>query len=493
MDNSQLEALYKQTEKEGILDYKQSDGTVDLEKLYSDTQSGTIEPGAKITQETTKQGNPVVDFLKISTTPSLIPGLQEMQAANYFYDTMKQKLVNDPVVAKAYNKLPETSMGRLGPIQLPSQQSMAKGSLEALIDIGAGYAGEAMGNRVVSTMQGTKLFDPSRLIHRGKEIIGTSGKTLSEAEVRSERLTQKIEQLRDSIAPAKEALNESAVNDAIKYKNNLRPLSRKNSAIYRQGLDLAESQANLTSSKVGSILDSSIKESLEQGISEESPLIKKLIEVKDKLQSKTETKWDYSSATNQEVPIDKRLSVEDLRNIKNQIFKVAEKTQDHADDVVNAIFMKNYGAEIGSQSPEFQVMQNEYAPFVEAKKWAYKTFKPFTKDEIPNGNRILKAIANGTAKAEDYAYLKRLETGSGRFSGTGNMRQESQSMADSLKSLQKEIVSLRRQKIRNSGDITKIRRLLAIKNQIIIGALSVLGIGTIGGYAYRSASSFGRD
>ena len=112
MDNSQLEALYKQTEKEGILDYKQSDGSVDLEKLYSDTQSGTIEPGAKITQETTKQDNPVMDFLKTSTTPSLIPGVQGIQAANDFYDTMKQKLVNDPVVAKAYNKHPETSMGR---------------------------------------------------------------------------------------------------------------------------------------------------------------------------------------------------------------------------------------------------------------------------------------------------------------------------------------------------------------------------------------------
>jgi hypothetical protein len=338
----------------------------------------------------------------------------------------------------------------------------------------------AMGGKMAKTTgkAGSILAKTPGKVKRGLGEVFHSGKNLRMAEGAQEAITQSIESLKDAKLPAMEALIESSADDALLYKNKLRPVSKQNSAIYGNALDKIESQVTITQSKLKSILDDTVNEALDAGISAESNVLKKIKELGEKYGAKTESYFDDLRGS-QTRTLDEKLSVNDLKTIKNQIFKIADEAKEGADDVANAIFMKKYGNEIASQSSDFAKLQAEYAPYLEAKKWAYRTFKPFTKDEIPNGNRVLKAIAQGKGKLEDFEYLKRLEQGSGRFQGTGELRKQSQSMADSLQKISDDINQLRRKAVKNKEDIERLRRLVGVRNWITVGALTALGAGGV--------------
>jgi hypothetical protein len=494
MSDIDLEELYNQSKKDGLIETVQTDdgSSVDLESLYEQSKKGFVAESTQ--QELAEKPNLIKEAAKEGLSAMMNPNASQMTPmgldvagrgamamANSAYGGLKEHLLNTPqakgMVSGLSDKPGPSLIRRQGqaPVTLPSQQQVGRGAQGLGIDIAATIASEGAVNVGGNLLGKAKLpSQMSGLIPKTKEIFN-SGKNLSKASVESERLYQEIESLRDSISPARDALKDASINDAVLYKNKLRPVSKENSKIYREGLDLAEKSANITQSKVSSILEQSIDEALEQGVNENSALITAMKEELGNIKPGSKTRFDYESLTNVADVEDSKLSLEAIRNLKSRLFKVADKSQDHADEVGNAIFMKNYGKEIASQSSEFQAMQSEYAPFVEAKKWAYRTFKPFTKDEIPNGNRVLKRIASGSANAEDFAYLKRLENGSGRFKGTGEMRQSSQSMADSLRNISDDIKNLRRQKVKNSNDIQKLKHMVGIRDKMVIGSLAMLG------------------
>lgn len=351
----------------------------------------------------------------------------------------------------------------------PQERAMMTGA--------SAVAGPVIGETIGLGIKGIKLA-PGAV-----KSLFKSGKDLKRASSYGEKITESIENLKDALPSAKEALKDASIDDAVRYKKALRPISKENSKIYREGLKQAEVSAKLTQSKVSDVIERSVQEAIDQGIPENSPLLTEMRNMINEIKPGTKTKFDWQTLGDVPDTTDEKLTIEQLRNIKSRLFKVADKSQDHADEIANAIFMRNYGDEIASQSPGFQAMQTEYAPYVEAKKWAYRVFKPFTKDEIPNGNRILKRVASGNANAEDFAYLERLESGSGRFKGTGNLRGSSTSMAVKLKDAAEEIKELRRIKTKNSAEVKRLENLVKWRDRVVVSGLTTLGaLGAAKGY-----------
>lgn len=391
--------------------------------------------------------------------------------------------------------------GGLGLLGLLAQKAVPEtiqptqhGVAEAVIPMATDPRGFLFGGGVGKTID--TAGDVARAVVKAPGKIGsgikdvfTSGKQLRSAQVAQERIGQSIERLKDAKAPAFQDLVDSAVDDAVLYKNKLRPLSKENSKIYGEALDKIESQVNITQGKFKSLIQDTIDEAIEAGVPNNSPVLGRLKTIGEKYGSKSEEVIDdiFGRRTN---IIDEKLSVNDLKSIKNDIFKIADETREGADDVTNAIFMKNYGREIASQSKDFAKLQGEYAPYLEAKKWAYRTFKPFTKDEIPNGNRVLRLIAQGKARPEDFAYLERLEQGSGRFKGSGIMRQKSESMAKELKSISDEINQLRRAAVKTKANVARLERLTNLRNWIAGGALTALGAGAVAKTTEKVSGAF---
>ena len=163
-----------------------------------------------------------------------------------------------------------------------------------------------------------------------------SGKNLQKAEAAAEDIYQSIENLRDAKSPALQDLIESSADDAIKYKNALRPISKQNSKIYGEALDKIESQVTLTQSKLKSIIDDTINEALDAGVPNDSPVLSRIKQVGEKYGSKTESYFDDLRGSMTRT-IDEPLSVNDLKQVKNEIFKVASKEAEGSDDVANAI------------------------------------------------------------------------------------------------------------------------------------------------------------
>lgn len=415
-----------------------------------------------------------------------------MQAGAEYSDMARNMIMKRSGLAGAVENVPQINLTpRLGPVPPIGTRDIARFGAEQLASP-LSYMGAAgttkIGSRLMSKIPQTatsaveKTFKPLVAAKNLSKNIIDSRKNLDKATVRHEILKDKIDHIRQVTIPdVKEKLVDASVNDAVLYKNKIRPLSRENSKIYKQGLDQAEAKATITQSKVKSIIDSTIDEAVDQNIPNNSPVLVKLKELAEKFGPKSEEYFDYNTATNSTRFIDDKLSIEQLRNLKSELFKIADNSQEGADDVANAIFMKNYGKEIAEQSSDFASMQSEYGPWVEAKKWAYRVFKPFTKDEIPNGNRVLRNIARGKASPEDFAYLERLEEGSGRFKGTGNMRNESTSMASKLKRVSDEIFTLRKQKYKTSKEIQHLKNLSTWRDRIAIGALTVIGAGALAG------------
>ena len=348
----------------------------------------------------------------------------------------------------------------------------------------AGAAGAVLGPAVV----GIGAVAPK--VNRFRKDIFGASKKLSEAKVNTQVLLNKGEQLTNNYKQAWESLKDASIDDAVLYKNKLKHLSKSNSAIYRTGLDEAEKSFKFDTNNLKELVDESLQELSDQGIGTDSEVFNRLSKLSDDLSPKITKSFDWASMQDVEkiVPAE-NLTLEKVKNIKSDIFSAADKSSNYKDDIANAIFSKNYGNRIASNNPNFQKMQAEYAPYVEAKKWAYRTFKPQTAEEIPNGNRVLRAIAQGKGQAEHYAYLKRLEEGSGRFQGTGNLRSQSQSMADELQNISNEIKRLQGLKVKNRVDIQTLEALDKKRKYVIFGALATLGaIAGVGNQAKKISS-----
>lgn len=357
-------------------------------------------------------------------------------------------------------------------------------------DIKERAVGGAVGGVVGPLVTGAVSIG-SKVPKKLSEVFG-SAKKLDQAKVLKQSLVNDAENIKIKQRDAFERLNDASVNDAIRYKNVLKPLSRQNSLIYRKGLEKAEQSFEFDSSNLKSLVDDSLSELSEQGIGSDSEVFNRLSKISEELAPKSKQVFDY--AAQQEVsrldPV-KKLTLEEVKRIKSDIFNSADKSSNYKDDIANAIFSKNYGAKISSNNPEFQIMQNEYAPYVEAKKWAYRVFKPQTAEEIPNGYAVLKRVAKGTANEVDYAYLTRLESGSpqGMFKGTGNLRSESQSLGNELKNISNEIKSVQASKIKNTQDIQRLERLKNQRKYYILGALT--SIGALAGLGNKSRGVVG--
>ena len=482
----------------------------------TDLGFGNVE--AKINQPLPDRPNPFMagaDAVKYLTMKDFIPGniqgmgnqgMALLQVLGAPYQAAESIVANRALSGQKDMKtflnpqegLRDVVAGLTGP-----HRTMEDVNYRAGMDRGTGAKALALGQNVA--VQGPELVEGAyKLGSKGIKAIGSgiskskqglsdifgASKKLSEAKVNTQVLINKADDLKDAGRQAFEGLKDASTDDAVLYKNKLKPLSKSNSAIYRKGLDKAEKTFKFDEANLKGLVDDTISELSEQGIGTDSEVFNRLSKLSEELTPKSSRNFDYTVMQDVDTvePV-KNLTLEQVKNIKSSIFDVADKSFNYKDEIANAIFSKNYGSKVASNNPAFQKMQAEYAPYVEAKKWAYRTFKPQTAEEIPNGNRILKAIAQGKGQAEHFAYLKRLEGGSGRFKGTGNLRGQSQSFADELKNISSEINRIQGLKVKNRAEIQTLESLDRKRKYVIFGALATLGaISGVGSQAKKIGS-----
>ena len=105
---------------------------------------------------------------------------------------------------------------------------------------------------------------------------------------------------------------------------------------------------------------------------------------------------DYLGMSIAKAPVDDSMNIRDFKYLKDSVYGSLSKGVKAGTgpskpyDIAGEVFLKNHGKYLGSQSEEMAAMNKEYGPFANAKRWAYKTFKPGKEREVQRGATVLR-------------------------------------------------------------------------------------------------------
>lgn len=399
-------------------------------------------------------------------------------------------------------------LGALKPVQAAGEALMATKPMQAL----ARFATKERGSPVSFLKEKGKLSKEIN-VYQEKYAPGLGKEDISRKIGEDIVSTRKqISQNRDKFD---NLINQEAEIKSQTFQDKLPEYFKNNSKIYGNKLDnisdeLALRGQSITRGEFNQILDDVLRESQEDFLAAGKPM-DEIIALKNKYNPSFETgtmeantfggmqqpRWNASD------PLNFKEVVNDIKSVKNALSSKAKFGYRYApEDVVAAKLMGKWGDFIADRVPEFQQLNQEYKPVINAMKLAGKTFKPYsTEFETKAGTQFLKNYAQGKLEAGQEKLLDFIQKGTDNYPGVGNITQRLKHLGDSKISeeadLTKFINDLVGQKERVKDLISKEALMQDKKDKVIrniklIGSLTGLGIEETSGPKVIRHGLFGR-
>ena len=123
-----------------------------------------------------------------------------------------------------------------------------------------------------------------------------------------------------------------------------------------------------------------------------------------------------------------------MRGVQKAISAQAKRLGFTQEDIVAAIYRKNFGEVVATKVPAFQKLQNSYSPVIETIKNAHRNFRTFGGELVTKrGTEFLKKAGLGKLEAGERSFLGRLEKGTKRFGkGVGDLSSEVKKVGQQL-------------------------------------------------------------
>lgn len=340
---------------------------------------------------------------------------------------------------------------------------LPKPSLRALNRIAPTPAIESLEANVVSLLKKPTVAMEEAGTKRGLNILGKAKKSM-QADIQKAG-NQDLQGLTTAFKQTKSELDKSIYNEATllssQGKSKIKNLTKNMTETYRKGLDEAEEALasrgeTIISSEYRNVVDSAIEEAISKNLPEGSPAFSKLRKISRALDAGERDTGVLDSKGNKIILAnpDDPISLKDVKNLKNQVYdalssgvKEGAKYATEEDEVAN-IFLRKHGEFMAKKSPELAELNAEFAPLAQARSWAMKNFRPFNENEITRAANVLSRIAKSKNPSQtDLNYLKQLESGSGRFKGTGSLRGGIEATGTKAKNIQTQFESAKKQLI----------------------------------------------
>ena len=159
--------------------------------------------------------------------------------------------------------------------------------------------------------------------------------------------------------------------------------------------------------------------------------------------------------------------VSDMRSIGKVVSAQAKIKGFTPEDVVAAIYKKNFGEVIAQKVPEFAKLQKGYAPVIQAIKQAHKTFNTFRGEFLTKrGTEFLKRAGVGKLEAGEQRFLETIEKGTKRFGkGIGKISKEVTDVGKQLTEAKK-VIQIQKQRIIATGNKARIERIGTLEQRL---------------------------
>lgn len=331
-----------------------------------------------------------------------------------------------------------------------------------------------------------------RVAQKGKD-IATSGRNLKNVQGELSTTERMLGEANSRRTSTEGELASNALSQSAKNKQAIRSTAKANTDIYGENLDILEE--NLAKSGRTPTREDYFQNVLSKTLSEademqlpNSPALSKLRSYADRFAPKVEeadpTKVDLlGMSIKPEAQAPTQLTLDELKNLKNSIYKKQTSGVKNStayatpEDKVADMFLKNHGDFLGGLDDEIKAMNAEFAPYARSRKFGYKAFKPNSPEEVQRGANILQRIAGkGKPNADEANYLGRLEEGSGRFKGTGDLRGKTTELGQKLALIDDEIAQLESSRGNLLQKQAKLQELKRLRNQIagtVVGGTTI--------------------
>ncbi len=159
--------------------------------------------------------------------------------------------------------------------------------------------------------------------------------------------------------------------------------------------------------------------------------------------------------------------VSDMRSVGKVVSAQAKIRGFTPEDVVAAIYKKNFGEVIANKVPEFAKLQKGYAPVIQAIKQAHKTFNTFRGEFLTKrGTEFLKRAGVGKLEAGEQRFLETIEKGTRRFGkGIGKISKEVTDVGKQLTEAKK-VIQIQKQRIIATGNKARIERIGTLEQRL---------------------------
>lgn len=241
-------------------------------------------------------------------------------------------------------------------------------------------------------------------------------------------------------------LSQESQSMAGAAKEKIAGVSKDNSTLYRQEMESAEPKKAIMSDEYyKEVIQPAIDHIESQGI-RPGPAYQRLKGMAEKYgpppSAATGETDMLGLAVKAEPEPPVNFDLNELKNIKNSMYEdmgmpAQQGFAQHRDkDLSNDIFQFYHRNFLKNRAPEFQALQEEYAPMIRAQHFGHEEFRPQT-EEIDRGSNLLQKAAQGKASPDDASMLERLQKGSGPFKGTGDLTGKTGSIQESIQILDK--------------------------------------------------------
>lgn len=451
------------------------------------------------------------EFLRnpMGGTDSYMKGFNDPQDSETFANQgMRQYFERNPESASPENTIPAflntlpMNVGgsmvdtALNPLQAASTAAIGKYAEPVMSGIGkgAGFVGKGISESPFGKAVGGAW-------NKTGEIFG-SGKNLKNVEGQLGNLENRTQELGRAKDVAQAGLEDSATTASQTAKDRMKRMVNTNAPIYGQEVDkieqgMVDSGAKLSKSGyLENVVNKTLKDAEDMGLPQDHPTLNKIRDIGQQLQpGESDSFSGYQRLTSPELVPEEtadNVGIKELINHKNSVYKkITAGARSGAkpyqpEDDAGALFQENHANYLSSQSEDLANLNKEYAPYAQAKKFGYKTFKPGAGEETQKGADVLKKIASGNYKEDDLNYLTKLEQGSGRFEGTGNLRGQTTSYANQIRDIDFQLEGLKGKQGNLLQQASRQQELLGTRNHILAKTAERLGIGggAIAGYKF---------
>ena len=329
-------------------------------------------------------------------------------------------------------------------------------------------------------------------------------KTKETARLASDEVTKVIKQNINDFSARLQKVSEAG---AVKFQKTLPKFFRRNSQAYGQRLDdisesLIQTGGGIKRGRLKQVIDETLFEQQDLLLPEGSAL-KKINQIRDK----------YVEGSFEDILNFKEV-IADIRSVGKVLkLKVQEGgARFGSEDVIGAIFKKNFGKYVAEVVPEFKKLQSAYSPVIESMKQAQKTFKPFAGEfQTKTATGFLKRAGLGKLERGERTLLTKVEKGGEFAKGVGAVSKQSKQIGKKLlkekaklkevkgaatKQIEKRVAKLTTRKEKAEGLIRKqrgVEKLAREKSQKVRAGLAVGGGITSGIFLLRELARILRE